>query len=196
MLYFTSYSSDADNSIVRETWARLIDQDLMRGWIFKACAVLKRVGSHVYPRDGAILPFDTLCLHLEKVALKQVVSGAESVGDEDIPRALLAACKGVVEPVLNTYDQLLFSGAILPTPNLRLRLLHSVLALLCEWALSVFAQGMGTSVTGASLILGGTLSLGQNTVVNQGGCPKKAFEYKGSSLEIVFANIEIWYQDK
>lgn len=97
-----------------------------------------------------------------------MVSGAESVGDEDIPRALLAACKGAVEPVLNAYDQLLSSGAVLPIPNLRLRLLRSVLALLREWALSVFAQGMSTSVTGASLILGGTVSLGQTAVVNQG----------------------------
>ncbi|CAN4113008.1 unnamed protein product [Withania somnifera] len=168
MLYFASYSGDADSSIVRETWARLIDQALMRGGIAEACAVLKRVGSHVYPGDGAVLPFDTLCLHLEKAALERVVSGAESVGDEDIPRALLAACKGAVEPVLNTYDQLLSSGAVLPTPNLRLRLLRSVLVLLREWALSVFAQGMGTSVTGASLILGGTLSLGQTAVYNQG----------------------------
>ncbi|KAK4350075.1 hypothetical protein RND71_029388 [Anisodus tanguticus] len=172
MLYFASYSGDADSSIVRETWARLIDQALMKGGIAEACAVLKRVGSHVYPGDGAVLPFDTLCLHLEKAALEQVVSGAESVGDEDIPRALLAACKGAVEPVLNTYDQLLSSGAVLPTPNLRLRLLRSVLALLREWALSVFAQGMGTSVTGASLILGGTLSLGQTAVVNQGARTK------------------------
>lgn len=97
-----------------------------------------------------------------------MVSGVESIGDEDIPRALLAACKGAVEPVLNTYDQLLSSGAVLPSPNLRLRLLRSVLTLLREWALSVFAQGMGTSVTGASLILVGNLSLGQTAVVNQG----------------------------
>ncbi|OIT40388.1 PREDICTED: nuclear pore complex protein NUP155 [Nicotiana attenuata] len=168
MLYFASYSGDADSSIVRETWARLIDQALTRGGIAEACAVLKRVGSHVYPGDGAVLPLDTLCLHLEKAAQERVVSGVESVGDEDIPRALLAACKGAVEPVLNTYDQLLSSGAVLPTPNLRLRLLRSVLTLLREWALSVFAQGMGTSVTGASLILGGNLSLGQTAVVNQG----------------------------
>lgn len=68
MLYFASYSGDADSSIVRETWARLIDQALLRGGIAEACAVLKRVGSHVYPGDGAILPLDTLCLHLEKAA--------------------------------------------------------------------------------------------------------------------------------
>lgn len=68
MLYFASYSGDADSSIVRETWARLIDQALSRGGIAEACAVLKRVGSHVYPGDAAILPLDTLCLHLEKAA--------------------------------------------------------------------------------------------------------------------------------
>ncbi|KAL6543857.1 hypothetical protein OROGR_010354 [Orobanche gracilis] len=168
MLYFASYSGDADTSIVREIWARLIDQALTKGGIAEACAVLKRVGSHVYPGDGAILPLDTLCLHLEKAAQERVASGAEPVGDEDIVRALLAACKGAVEPVLNTYDQLLSSGVILPSPNLRLRLLRSVLAVLREWAMSIFAQSMGTSSAGASLILGGPYSMGQTTVLNQG----------------------------
>ncbi len=49
--------------------------------------------------------------------------GVESVGNEDVARALLTACKGATEPVLNTYDQLLSNGAILPSPNLRLCLL-------------------------------------------------------------------------
>lgn len=69
MLYFASYSGDADSSIIRETCARLIDQALSRGGIAEACAVLKRVGSHIYPGEGAGLPLDTLCLHLEKAAL-------------------------------------------------------------------------------------------------------------------------------
>ncbi|KAH6773918.1 nucleoporin 155 [Perilla frutescens var. frutescens] len=168
MLYFASYSGDADSSIVRETWARLIDQALSRGGIAEACAVLKRVGSHVYPGDGAILPLDTLCLHLEKAAQDRVVSRVEPVGEEDIARALLAACKGSIEPVLNTYDQLLSNGAVLPSPTLRLRLLCSVLVVLREWAMSIFAQRMGTSAAGASLILGGPFSMGQNTFINQG----------------------------
>ncbi|XP_073142273.1 nuclear pore complex protein NUP155 [Henckelia pumila] len=168
MLYFASYSGDADTGIVRETWARLIDQALSRGGIAEACAVLKRVGSHVFPGDGAILPLDTLCLHLEKAAQERVVSGVELVGDEDIARALLAACKSAIEPVLNTYDQVLSNGAILPSPILRLRLLRSVLALLREWAMSIVAQKMGTSAVGASLILGGPFSMGQTTLRNQG----------------------------
>lgn len=69
MLYFANYSGDADSSIVRETWARLIDQAVSRGGIAEACSVLKRVGANIYPGDGAILPLDTLCLHLEKAAL-------------------------------------------------------------------------------------------------------------------------------
>ena len=69
MLYFANYSGDADSSIVRETWARLIDQALSTGGISEACSVLKRVGSHIYPGDGAVLSLDTLCLHLEKAAL-------------------------------------------------------------------------------------------------------------------------------
>lgn len=168
MLYFANYSGDADSSIVRETWARLIDQALSKGGIAEACSVLKRVGSHIYPGDGAVLPLDTLCLHLEKAALERLASGVEPVGDEDVVRALLAACKGATEPVLNTYEQLLSNGAILPSPNLRLRLLRSVLVVLREWAMSVFAQRMGTSATGASLILGGAFSLEQTTVINQG----------------------------
>lgn len=68
MLYFASYSGDADSSIVRETWARLIDQALSRGGVAEACAVLKRVGSKIFPGDGAILPLDMICLHLEKAA--------------------------------------------------------------------------------------------------------------------------------
>ncbi|XP_051144729.1 nuclear pore complex protein NUP155 isoform X2 [Andrographis paniculata] len=168
MLYFASYSGDADSSIVREIWARLIDQAISRGGIAEACAVLKRVGSHVFPGDGAILPLDTLCLHLEKSAQERTVSGVEPVGDEDIARALLAACKSAVEPVLNTYDQLLSNVAIVPSPNLRLRLLRSVLAILREWAMSVYAQKMGTSTAGASLILGGPFSFTQTTTLNQG----------------------------
>lgn len=69
MLYFANYSGDADSSIVRETWARLMDKALSSGGIAEACSVLKRVGSHIYPGDGAVLPLDTLCLHLEKAAL-------------------------------------------------------------------------------------------------------------------------------
>lgn len=69
MLYFASYSGEADSSIARETWARLIDQALSNGGIAEACTVLKRVGSNIYPGDGAVLPLDTLCLHLEKAAL-------------------------------------------------------------------------------------------------------------------------------
>ena len=69
MLYFASYSGDTDSSIVRETWARLIDQALAKGGIAEACSALKRIGSHVYPGDTAVLPLDTLCLHLEKAAL-------------------------------------------------------------------------------------------------------------------------------
>lgn len=69
MLYFANYSGDADSSIVKETWARLLDQALSNGGIAEACSVLKRVGSHIYPGDVSILPLDTLCLHLEKASL-------------------------------------------------------------------------------------------------------------------------------
>lgn len=73
MLYFANYSGDTDSNIIRETWARLIDQSLSRGGIAEASSVLKRVGPQLYPGDGAMLPLDTLCLHLEKAA--QVIIG-------------------------------------------------------------------------------------------------------------------------
>ncbi|KAI3996591.1 hypothetical protein MKX01_009423 [Papaver californicum] len=168
ILYFSNYSGDADSSVVRETWARLIDQALSIGGVAEACSILKRVGSNVYPGDGAGLPLDTLCLHLEKAALERSVLGAELVGDEDVARALLAACRGAAEPVMNTYDQLLSNGAILPSPRLRLRLLRSVLVVLREWAMSVLAQRMGTSPIGASLILTGAFFREQTAVLNQG----------------------------
>ena len=69
MLYFANYSGDADSSIIRETWSRLMEQALSQGGIAEACSVLKRVGSHIYPGDGVVLPLDVLCLHLEKAAL-------------------------------------------------------------------------------------------------------------------------------
>ncbi|KAK1308416.1 hypothetical protein QJS10_CPA09g00382 [Acorus calamus] len=166
MLNLANYSGDADSNFVRETWARLLDQALSRGGIAEACAVLKRVGSLLYPGDGVFLPLDTLCLQLEKAALERSISGVELVGDEDIARALIAACKGAAEPVLRIYDQLLSNGAILPSPSLRLRLLRSVLVVLQEWAMSELAHKMGTTGTGASLVLGRTLT--QRAVINQG----------------------------
>lgn len=69
MLYFANFSSDTDSSIVRETWARLMDQAISRGGIAEACSVLKRVGPRIYPGDGAVLPLDIICLHLEKAGL-------------------------------------------------------------------------------------------------------------------------------
>ncbi|RYR17778.1 hypothetical protein Ahy_B03g062459 [Arachis hypogaea] len=101
------------------------------------------------------------------IILERLNSGAESVGDEDVARALLSACKGAAEPVLNTYDQLLSSGAVLPSPNLRLRMLRSVLVVLREWAMSVYSQRMGASASGSSLILGSGFPL-ERTVVSQG----------------------------
>ncbi|KAL8150748.1 hypothetical protein V2J09_020556 [Rumex salicifolius] len=168
ILYFANYTGDADHGIIRETWARLIDQALSEGGIAEACSVLKRVGSHIYPGEGAVLPLETLCLHLEKAALERSTSGQEHIGEEDVPRALLAVCQGAAEPVLNTYEQLLSNRAILTSSVLRLRLLHSVLVVLREWALSIFAQRMGTSAIGASLMLAGTFSLEQASFVNQG----------------------------
>ncbi|KAF3588323.1 hypothetical protein F2Q69_00026727 [Brassica cretica] len=92
----------------------------------------------------------------------------ELVGDEDIARALLAACKGAAEPVLNAYDRLLSNVAIVPSPNLRIRLLGSVLVVLLEWAMSVLSDRMGSSPARSSLILGGSFAHENKAVVNQG----------------------------
>uniref|UniRef100_A0A1J3I5M6 Nuclear pore complex protein NUP155 n=1 Tax=Noccaea caerulescens TaxID=107243 RepID=A0A1J3I5M6_NOCCA len=166
MLYFANYSGDSDSNIIRETWARLIEQALSLGGIAEACAVVKRVGSHIYPGDGVVLPLDVLCLHLEKAALERA-EGGEYVGDEDIARALLAACKGAAEPVLNAYDRLLSNTAIVPSPNLRIRLFRSVLVVLLEWAMSVLSDRMGASPTRSSLMLGGSFALENKAVLNQ-----------------------------
>ena len=66
--------------------------------------------------------------------------GEELVGDDDVARALLGACKGLPGPVLVVYDHLLSNGAIIPSPNLKLRVLRSVLAILREWGISVIAH--------------------------------------------------------
>ncbi|KAM3230038.1 hypothetical protein ACQJBY_060687 [Aegilops geniculata] len=95
-------------------------------------------------------------------------SGQELVGDEDVARALLGACKGQAEPVLAVYDQLLSNGAIVPSLNLKLRLLRSVLAILREWGMSVIAHKLGTTTAGASFFLDGTFSLNQTGSLQKG----------------------------
>lgn len=90
------------------------------------------------------------CMYGETVFSLQdrLASGVEAVGDEDVARALIAACKGSTELVFNTYDQLISSGVIPQSLGLKLRLLRSVLTVLREWAMSVYAQRMGTSKQG------------------------------------------------
>ncbi|XP_042463574.1 nuclear pore complex protein NUP155-like [Zingiber officinale] len=172
MLNFSNYSGDADSKIVRETWARLLDQALSRGGVAEACSSVKRVGSNIYTGEEGRLPLEIICLHLEMAASERVTSGVEFVGDEDIARALLTACKDEPKPVLSAYDQLLSNGAILPSPNLKLRLLRSVLVVLREWVRSVFAITLGTTAAGAASILGGALSLQQKAIINQGARDK------------------------
>jgi nuclear pore complex protein Nup155 len=99
-------------------------------------------------------------------------SGEELVGDDDVARALLGACKGLPEPVLAVYDQLLSNGAIMPSLNLKLRLLRSVLAILREWGMSVIAHRLGTTSAGASFFPDGTFLLNQTGTANQGARDK------------------------
>lgn len=79
-------------------------------------------------------------------------AGIEIVGDEDIPRSLLAACKGAAEPVQRNYDRVLASGAILPKPSLRLRILRSALTVMREWTMSVLSSRMGSGMAGGLLL--------------------------------------------
>jgi nuclear pore complex protein Nup155 len=68
ILHFSNYSGDAENSVMRETWTRLLDQALAVGGVGEACSVLRRVGPLLYPGDGGSLPLHTICLHLETAA--------------------------------------------------------------------------------------------------------------------------------
>lgn len=94
----------------------------------------------------------------------RVASGKEAVGDEDVPRALIAACKDAAELVHRVYDRLLATGAAVPSPLLRLRMLRSVLTVMREWSSSV----AGSTVGSTALALRGALSFGQMTSMNQG----------------------------
>jgi nuclear pore complex protein Nup155 len=95
-------------------------------------------------------------IHNLNACVKQdrMIAGLEVVGDEDVPRSLLAACKGAAEPVQRNYDRVLASGAILPKPSLRLRILRSVLTVMREWVMSTLSQRMGTSMAGGPLLFG------------------------------------------
>ncbi|PRQ53484.1 hypothetical protein RchiOBHm_Chr2g0167021 [Rosa chinensis] len=138
MLYYASNSGPnvAYSSSIREAWTKVVDEALSKGGVAEAC----------WP----------LCLHLDKAALERLESGAESIGDEDVARALLAASsKGATEPaLLNAYDHLLSkNGAVSQSPKLRLHLLRSVLVILHQWAMSLFAHRMSTSAYRPSIIL-------------------------------------------
>ncbi|KAG6518105.1 hypothetical protein ZIOFF_021507 [Zingiber officinale] len=148
----------------------ILCEALSRGGVAEACSVVKRVGSNIYTGVEGRLSLEIIYLHLE-MAASQCMNILQT-GLIIRARALLAACKVEPKPVLSTYDQLLSYGAILPSPNLKLRCLRSVLAVLCEWVGSVFAHTLGTTAVGASPILGGLLLLQQTTIINQGARDK------------------------
>ncbi|KAL3691956.1 hypothetical protein R1sor_005607 [Riccia sorocarpa] len=167
ILNFSNYSSDKDNSVMRETWTRLLDQAIKRGGIAEACSVLRRVGPQLYPGGGGSLPLDSICIHLERAAQERVALGLEVVGEEEIGRSLLQACKGAAEPVQRTYDRLLASGAILPSPPLRLQMLRSVQYVMREWAQQVLTEQNGSTL-GGNLLIGGSVSPRQTGSLNRG----------------------------
>lgn len=103
-----------------------------------------------------------------KILQERLSSGIEAVGDEEIARGLLAACRARPEPVLSVYDQLLSNGAIVPSQQLRLRLLRSVLVVLREWVMSVLADKLGTTTSGASFMFSGASALEQTSVIQRG----------------------------
>lgn len=75
-------------------------------------------------------------------------------------RALIVACGGAYEPVVAVYDKLLTNGAVVPSLNLKLRLLRSILVVLCERA---------SSVTGSTaLTYSGAFWMDRTSVINQG----------------------------
>lgn len=79
ILHFSNYSGDAENSVMRETWTRLLDQALAVGGVGEACSVLRRVGPLLYPGDGGSMPLHTICLHLETAAHVRCGSTCESL---------------------------------------------------------------------------------------------------------------------
>jgi nuclear pore complex protein Nup155 len=86
--------------------------------------------------------------------------GIELVGDEDVARALIVACGGAYEPVVAVYNKLLTNGAVVPSLNLKLRLLRSILVVLGEWA---------STVTGSTaLTYSGAFWMDRTSVINQG----------------------------
>ncbi|XP_042391311.1 nuclear pore complex protein NUP155-like isoform X1 [Zingiber officinale] len=139
----------------------ILCEALSRGGVAEACSVVKMVGSNIYTGVEGRLSLEIIYLYLEMVA-SQCMNILQT-GLIIRARALLAACKVEPKPVLSTYDQLLSYGAILPSPNLKLRCLRSVLAVLCERVGSVFAHTLGTTAVGASPILGGLLLLQQTS---------------------------------
>ncbi|KAJ3674127.1 hypothetical protein LUZ60_006119 [Juncus effusus] len=161
ILNFAHYTGGADGRIVSETWARLLNQALSTGGVKEACSVLKRVGPKLYDGDGACLPLDSVCLHLEKAALERLTKGIELTGDDDVARALLATCHNAYEPVVSVYDKLLSNGAIVPSLSLKLRLFRSVLSVLRDWALTLTASGSVQSYSGA-------FWMDRTAVINQG----------------------------
>ncbi|XP_042431879.1 nuclear pore complex protein NUP155-like isoform X2 [Zingiber officinale] len=140
------------------TFQIILCEALSRGGVAEACSVVGR------------LSLEIIYLHLE-MAASQCMNILQT-GLIIHARALLVACKVEPMPVLSTYDPLLSYGAILPSPNLKLRCLRSVLPVLCEWVGSVFAHTLGTTAVGASPILGGLLLLQHTSIINQGARDK------------------------
>ncbi len=68
ILHFSNYTGDAENSVMRETWARVLDQALAAGGVAEACTVVRRLGPQFYPSDGGSMPIHTICLQLEIAA--------------------------------------------------------------------------------------------------------------------------------
>lgn len=131
-----------------------------------------------------------------KILQERLSSGIEVVGDEEIARSLLAACRGRPEPVLAVYEQLLSNGAIVPSQHLRLRLLRSVLVVLREWVMSVLADKLGTTTSGASFMFGGASALEQTSVIQRGIRDKIAsatnrFELLSYLCDVIYLRIKI-----
>lgn len=79
ILHFSNYSGGAENSVMRETWARLLDQALTTGGVGEACSVVRRVGPQLYPGDGGSMPLHTICLHLETAAHVRLIDLSKSI---------------------------------------------------------------------------------------------------------------------
>ena len=173
MVHFSQYH-DPDGEIACDLWDKLLLQAAERApsattCLREACIAVRALGVKLFPSDVAF-PVVHVALRLELMAagIWGVPDAAiEAHGDEEfdtgeVGDALVAACKGLAEPVQRAYDRLLATPAqrmhdkrlskvdALQTPRMRLRLLRSVFFVLQLWDQSLVPKSTAYGSTYAT----------------------------------------------